>query len=109
MARLIETYQHESYDIRFYDGIDFDMVRSHRDDSSTFLVFYIESWSKEVDRYRRELSIDFLLEGRDSEFDPELIKKSTVAIYLTNGYLEPTHLAIKKKLTEPPMWKNWLC
>jgi len=109
MTRLIETYEHESYDILFYEGIDFDMIRKHRDDSNTFLVFYIESWKYEVERYRRDMKIDELLSGEKDLFDPDVIKKNTVAIYLTNGYLEPTHLAIKKKLIEPPQWKNWLC
>jgi hypothetical protein len=109
MLRLIETYKHESYDIIFYEGIDFDMIRNHSDESSEFLVFYIESWKSEVDSYKREKRIEELLGGEKDLFDPELIKKNTVAIYLTNGYLEPTHHAIKKKLIEPQSWKNWLC
>ena len=109
MVRLIETYEHESYDIIFYEGIDFDMIRNHSDDSSNFLVFYIESWKLEVERWKRDKKIDELLGGEKDLFDPELIKKNTVAIYLTNGYLEPTHHAIKKKLIEPHSWKNWLC
>jgi hypothetical protein len=109
MLRLIETYEHDSYEILFYEGIDFDIIRKHKDDSSKFLVFYIESWKNEVERYKREKRIDELLDGHTDNFDPDLIRKNTIAIYLTNGYLEPTHMAIKKKLIEPNNWKNWLC
>lgn len=105
--RLIEKYRHDSHDILFYEGIDFDVIREHRDDSGEFLVFYIESWKYEIDRYRREKRIDEVLDGEADLFDPDLIQKNTVAIYLTNGHLEPTHQAIKKKLVEPVQWKNW--
>ncbi len=109
MIRLIETYQHESYDITFYEGIDFDMIRNHDDTSSKFLVFYIESWKLEVEIWKRDKNIDELLSGEKDLFDPDSIRKNNIAIYLTNGYLEPTHQAIKKKLTETNSWKNWLC
>lgn len=106
--RLIEKYEIDNYNILFYDGIDFDIIRDH-DDSSTFLVFYIESWKMEVEKWKRDKKIDELLSGEKDLFDPDLIRKNNIAIYLTNGYLEPTHHAIKKKLIEPPSWKNWLC
>jgi len=95
---LIEKINHMNYDIYFYDGIDFEMIRKHNDDSGEFLIFFIKSWKDEVIKYRRDKKIKNILYDIDDKFDPDLIEKNTVAIYLTNGYVMETYKSIKEKI-----------
>lgn len=87
-----------NYDIHFYDGIDFDMIRDHKDTSGDFLIFFIKSWSDEVRIFQRDKKIHELLTGENDQFDPDLIDKNTISIYMTNGYTMSTYEAIKEKI-----------
>lgn len=105
---LIERIHHMNYDIYFYDGIDFDMIRDHKDTSGDFLIFFIKSWDEEVKKFRRDKKIQELLTGEGVKFDPDLIDKNTISIYMTNGHTIPTYESIKEKIFrsnyEPLAW-----
>lgn len=105
---LIEKIHHMNYDIYFYDGIDFDMIRDHKDTSGDFLIFFIKSWSEEVKKFRRDKKIEQLLSGKKDLFDPNSIEKNTISIYMTNGHTISTYESIKEKIFrsnyEPLVW-----
>ena len=105
---LIDKIKHNNYNIFFYDGIDFNMIREHKDISGDFLIFFIKSWNDEVKKWKREQKLNRLLDGTGDEFDPDLIDKNTISIYLTNGYVMETYQVIKDKIFksnyEPLAW-----
>jgi hypothetical protein len=105
---LIDKIEFNNHNIFFYDGIDFDMIRDHKDTSGDFLIFFIYSWVDEVKKWRRDQKIKTILEDTDSNFDPDLINKNTISIYLTNGYVMETYKVIKDKIFksnyEPLAW-----
>jgi hypothetical protein len=105
---LIEKINHMNHDIYFYDGIDFDMIRDHKDTSGDFLIFFIKSWSEELIKFRRDKKIHELLTGEKIQFDPDSIDKNTISIYMTSGYTISTYESIKQKILktnyEPLAW-----
>lgn len=105
-STLIDESDYGAGKIRFYDGLNFDMIRSHDPMSNDFLVFFIESWADAMRSWRREKLIEDLLDQPDDGFDPREIGKNNIAIYLTGGYAMETFVAIKKKLLEPAPWKH---
>jgi hypothetical protein len=105
---LIDKIEFNNHNIFFYDGIDFDMIKDHKDTSGDFLIFFIYSWVDEVKKWRRDQKIKTILEDIDNNFDPDLINKNTISIYLTNGYVMETYKVIKDKIFklnyEPLAW-----
>lgn len=95
---LIDKVEYNNFNIFFYDGIDFDMIRDHNDYSGDFLIFFIYSWVDEVKKWNRDNKINNILEDMDNDFDPDLINKNTISIYLTNGYVMETYKVIKDKV-----------
>ena len=95
---LIDKVEYNNFNIFFYDGIDFDMIRDHNDSDGKFLIFFIYSWVDEVKKWNRDNKINNILEDMNNDFDPDLINKNTISIYLTNGYVMETYKVIKDKI-----------
>jgi hypothetical protein len=105
---LIDKIEYNNYNIFFYDGIDFNMIRDHKDTSGDFLIFFIYSWDDEVKKWKRDQKLNKLLDDVNNDFDPNSIDKNTICIYHTNGYVMETYKVIKDKIFksnyEPLAW-----
>lgn len=95
---LIEEINIETCIVRFYDGIDFDMIRDHKKEE--FLIFFIDNWIDSYTQWERDKKIDNLLNGTDDDFNPSTIENKWISIYQTSGNLEMTYLTIKSKLLD---------
>ena len=60
---LIEELKIEFQTVKFYDGIDFEMIRNHR--GNDFLVFFIKSWKEEILKWERDSKLNTLLYNKD--------------------------------------------
>ena len=97
---LIEKIEICGTDTYFYDGIDFDMIRDHKEEDG-FLIFFVDSYVSEIKGWERENRINSILEGTDFEdFESEKYQNTSIAIYQTSGSLTPVYEAIKKKILE---------
>ena len=105
---LIENIEINGTNIFFYDGIDFDMIRDHKEEDS-FLIFFVDSYVSAVKGWKRQSILDSILEDKDLEdFESEKYQNNSVAIYQTSGNLMPVYETIKKKLMDPQRgWNPW--
>jgi hypothetical protein len=99
---LIDNIESDRYNIRFYNGIDFDEIKKHPEDGSRgMLICYIENWVDEVKSYNRTNKIKSILgddEYNDLDWSNE-INNNHVSIYQTDGIgLEELHKVIKGKI-----------
>ena len=92
----------------FYDGIDFDMIRDHKEEDG-FLIFFVDSYINSVKSWERQSRLNSILENKEIEhFDSEKYQNNNIAIYQTSGNLMPVYETIRKKLTEPAgQWNPW--
>ena len=95
---LIDEINIETCIVRFYDGIDFDMIRDHKKEE--FLIFFIDNWIDSYTQWERDKKIDNLLNGTNDYFNPSEIENKWISIYQTSGNLEMTYLTIKSKLLD---------
>lgn len=103
---LIEEINIETCIVRFYDGIDFDMIRDHKKEE--FLIFFIDNWLDSYKQWERDKKIDSLLTDIDDDFNPRTMENNWIAVYQTSGNLEMTYLTIKSKLLErKPFFEPW--
>ena len=105
---LIENIDINGTNVFFYDGIDFDMIRDHKEED-VFLIFFVDSYINSVKGWERQSRLDSVLEDKDLEdFDSEKYQNNHIAIYQTSGNLIPVYETIKKKLMEPiKCWNPW--
>ena len=97
---LIENIEINGTNVFFYDGIDFDMIRDHKEED-VFLIFFVDSYINSVKAWERQSRLDSVLEDKDLEdFDSEKYQNNHIAIYQTSGSLIPVYETIKKKLLE---------
>lgn len=95
---LIENIEINGTKVFFYDGIDFDMIRDHKEEDG-FLIFFVDSYISSAKAWERQSRLDSVLEDKDPEdFDSEKYQNNSVAIYQTSGNLIPVYEAIKKKI-----------
>lgn len=105
---LIENIEINGTNVFFYDGIDFDMIRDHKEKDG-FLIFFVDNYINSVKAWERESRLDSVLEDKDpEEFDSEKYQNNHISIYQTSGNLIPVYETIKKKLMEPiKHWNPW--
>lgn len=104
---LIENIEINGTNVFFYDGIDFDMIRNHKEENG-FLIFFVDSYINSVKAWERQSRLDSVLEDKDYEdFDSEKYQNNYIAIYQTSGNLIPIYETIKKKLIEPTKDSIW--
>ena len=84
---LIEEISIDNMLVRFYDGIDFDIVMNHpKDGKSGFIFCFIENWVSEVKKWERNSKIDSVMGNKYFEkFQSESIENNYVAIYQLDG------------------------
>ena len=85
--RLIDEIIIKNINIKFFDGVDFDLVIKHpKDGSDGFLIFFIESWENEVKIYNRNSRLESVLNNTKPEnFTHQNIDNVYISIYQTSG------------------------
>lgn len=89
--------EHNKNNIKFYDGIDFDYVKSFPNDGSKGMcVFLIESWISEVKKWKRSKKLEHILNNKKFDLDHN-IDNNYVVIYQTNGELDKIYNILLEK------------
>jgi hypothetical protein len=86
--------------IRYYEGIDFNIVLKHpKDGSRGMLIFFIEKWQDEVIKWRRENKINKILGDNYIESNLYEIENNFIAIYQSDGVsTKEIYEVIRKKV-----------
>ena len=97
--KLIEQEVINGRICRYYDGIDFDIVKSHaRDGSDGLIVCLIESFIKEIKNLNRDRRIKSILQNESfNPFDTDEMTHDFVGIYQYEGVGFDTMFNIVRK------------
>jgi hypothetical protein len=84
---LIDGIIVDNVNIKFYKGMDIDLLLNHnRDGSNGFIFCFIDSWISEVKSYNRQRKLASLVDDIDyEEFEWEMINNNYICIYQTEG------------------------
>ena len=84
---LIEKMCYKGTEIKFYDGVDFNILINHaKDGSEGFIFCFMDSWVKEVKSYNRNNKLKSVIENTVySDFDWNDINNDFIAIYQADG------------------------
>jgi hypothetical protein len=97
-------------EVRYYEGIDFDIVKKHPTDGSEGFIFcFVDSWVGEVKNYNRTNKIDTIVENKElkDNFNIDDINNNYVCIYQTNGNTKETYKTIRENINTR-LGKPWL-
>lgn len=107
MTLIDEIYKDDNR-IRFYDGIDFDMVRNHSSEGLDGMVyFFIDSWKTELIRSKRDNKINEII-GDGLNIDIEDIDNNYMVIYQTEGHTMEVYKTIRNKIDQVSSSQNWI-
>jgi hypothetical protein len=98
---LIEESVYNETKVKYYEGIDFDILQKHpKDGSSGFIYCFINSWVKEVQSYNRNNKLKSIIKDFNyKDFNWETINNDYICIYQTDGIsVELLFRSIKEKL-----------
>jgi hypothetical protein len=98
---LIEESVYNETKVKYYEGIDFDILQRHpKDGSSGFIYCFINSWVKEVQSYNRNNKLKSIIKDFNyKDFNWETINNDYICIYQTDGIsIELLFRTIKEKL-----------
>ena len=98
---LIEKIEFQNNTIRFFSGIDFEVLINHpKDGSDGFIFCLIENWKTEVISYNRNNKIKSIVGNKDyDDFNWESINNNFISIYQTEGIgFEVVYETVKNKL-----------
>jgi hypothetical protein len=94
---LIEEFQIEYQTVKFYEGIDFEMIHNYKE--KDFLIFFINSWKEEIIKWKRDSKLNTLLYNDDySCFDVHNIENNFVSIYQVGDNLSVVIDVVKKRI-----------
>jgi hypothetical protein len=94
---LIDEMKIEFRTIRFYDGIDFEMIHNHK--GNEFLIFFIKSWKDEIKKWERDSKLNKILYDEDYvDFDVHNMENNHVSIYQVADNLPSVLEVVKKRL-----------
>jgi hypothetical protein len=84
---LIDEIIVDNVNIKFYKGMDIDLLLNHnRDGSNGFIFCFIDSWTAEVKSYNRQRKLVSLVDDINyKEFEWEMINNNYINIYQTEG------------------------
>lgn len=96
-------------EIKYYDGIDFDIVKEHPHDGSNGFIFcFVDNLVSEIKKYNRSNKIDTIIDDKDEKvFDTEEINNNYVCVYQTNGLTQQVYETIKENINTR-LGKPWL-
>lgn len=98
---LIEEIEQKRVNIRFYNGVDFDILINHsKDGSDGFIFCFMDSWIKEVQKYNRDNKIKSVINNTEySDFDWDSIDNNYICIYQADGIgIDILYQAIREKV-----------
>jgi len=96
---LIDEIVINDTNIRFYKGIDFEMILNHpKDGSSGMLYFFIDKWSVVEQVHNRQNTINSLLNESEELLDIHNIDNNYIVIYQTNGDTDVVYSCVRDKL-----------
>ena len=98
---LIEEIEQKGTNIRFYNGVDFDILMKHsKDGSEGFIFCFMDSWVKEVQQYNRDNKLKSVINNTEySDFDWDNINNNYICIYQTDGIgIDLLYQAIREKV-----------
>ena len=109
---LIEELFFQENLVKFYSGINFDVLIDHpKDGSSGFIFCFIESWKRELDVYNRTNKLNSILNNNEyNKFEWESINNNFICIYQTEGIgYEVVYKTVKDKLLNNQLPDNpWI-
>lgn len=98
---LIDEIIVDNINIKFYEGMDFDLLLNHsRDGSDGFIFCFIENWVNEVKSYNRQRKLTSVVDGVNyEEFEWEEINNNYISVYQTEGMdIHSVYEAIRSKV-----------
>lgn len=98
---LIDEVEQKGTNIRFYNGVDFDILIKHsKDGSEGFIYCFMDSWIKEVQQYNRDNKIKSVINNTEySDFDWDNIDNNYICIYQADGIgIDILYQAIREKV-----------
>ena len=96
---LIDEMKINNNIVKFYDGVDFDILIKHsKDGSGGFIFCFIDNWVKEVKSYNRQRKLNSIVDNiKYINFEWEMIDNNYINIYQVEGAgIEPVLDAVKK-------------
>lgn len=98
---LIEEIFVDEVKVKFFDGIDFNIIMKHpKDGSEGFIFCFIDNWSTSLKRWERDSKIKSVINNEQfKKFKSEELDNGYIAIYQLEG-TEPGVLfeVIKEKV-----------
>lgn len=90
----------DNIEFKYYQGIDFEVVKNHpKDGSNGMIIFFITKWENEVNKFIRNNKINQILQQSFCEYNVEDIDNDYIAIYQSEGIpIEILFETIKNKI-----------
>ena len=98
---LIDKMILDDINVKFYKGIDFDILLNHpKDGSNGFIYCFIDNWVSEIKVYNRQRKILSVIDDvKYKEFDWSNIDNNYICIYQTDGIgIDILYQAIREKV-----------
>jgi len=98
---LIDEITVDNVNVKFYEGMDFDLLLNHaKDGSNGFIFCFINNWVTEVKSYNRQRKLSSVVDDIEyEEFELEKIDNNFITVYQTEGMGIPdVYQTIRKKV-----------
>lgn len=98
---LIEEIIVDNSIIKFYNGIDFDVLIKHnKKGSDGFIYCFIDNWVSEVKSYNRQLKLESIISNvKFSKFEWNKINNNYISVYQTDGVgIESLYKSIRERV-----------
>jgi hypothetical protein len=109
---LIDEIIVDNVNVKFYEGMDCDLLINHaKDGSDGFIFCFIENWVNEVKSYNRQRKLSSVVDDTNyEEFEWEEINNNFISIYQTEGMgIIEVYQTIKQKVIRKQFeHKEWI-
>ncbi len=109
---LIEEIVVDNSIIKFYNGIDFDILLKHSNKGSDgFIYCFIDNWVSEVKSYNRQLKLESIINNvKFSKFEWDKINNNYISVYQTDGVgIESVYNSVRERVVNLKSTNNsWL-
>lgn len=98
---LIDEITVDNVNVKFYEGMDFDLLINHaKDGSNGFIFCFIKNWVNEVKSYNRQRKLSSVVDDIEyEEFEWEKIDNNFISVYQTEGMgIHDVYQTIRKKV-----------
>lgn len=110
---LIDEIIVDNVNIKFYEGMDFDLLLNHaKDGSNGFIFCFINNWVSEVKSYNRQRKLLSVVDDLEfEEFEWEKIDNNYISVYQTEGMgissvYEVIRTKVERKQFEQKPWTS---